>query len=74
MDTPFTCDAKVGYFSNARARLVSAPVATSHADLGGVERSAVAMASIAEPGCARMSGDGRRSVPSRPDSPWIAGA
>lgn len=54
--------------------LVRAPVATSQAVWGAVERRALAIAWTAGSfmGCA--NGEGRRDVPSKPDSPWIDGA
>lgn len=48
-----------------------APVATTHAVPGGVEERALAMAVIADPGLAAVSGLGRRSVPSMPDFPSV---
>ena len=53
---------------------MSAPVATIHATSFSCASIASANASTAEPSLAWMVGVGSRSVPSRPDSPWMAGA
>jgi len=49
--------------------LVSAPVATTQAVPGGVERRAEAMEGRKGVVCGGTRGVGRRWVPSRPDSP-----
>ena len=49
-------------------------MATNHALLGGVAKSAAAIASTARSSLCETAGMGKREVPSKPDAPWIAGA
>jgi len=67
---PRMCLERAGYIANSRAMLVKAPVATSHAVFGGHLINAWYISSIAlHLTNGDLSGLGRRSVPSSPESP-----